>query len=181
MTDIINIVTDVEQLFWNKNFFDLPKVSLYAVGGFPITVRDGKASLMGNNITAGSLRANINQALGLSAVFTYSNKSELAIEQLGNMCKELGHFWGYNFITLSFLFANVDAAVELSLLRNNTFYESWVVKGYKGVFGMTGSLKDFKKFVSNKDDKSFDAPTREIMTLIDETYSFLWKQKITCL
>ena len=173
---MLDIVTDVEHIFLDgKLVSKLPTVSLYAIGGFPITIRNEIPYLIGKYISRESIVLEINKALGLSGMMTYSNKSNFSLDEMGKKCKELKHFWGYNFITMSFLFHNVDPRVELSFLRNNTFYESWIVGTETKLFGMTGTIKDFKKFISNKDDLSFDLPTREIMTLIDNTYNFLWK------
>jgi hypothetical protein len=173
---MLDIVTDIEHTFTDGNLSSakLPKVSLYAIGGFPITIRNEIPYLIDKFISRESIVVEINKALGLSGMLTYSNKSNFSLGEMGNKCKELEHFWGYNFITLSFLFANVDPIVELSFLRNNTFFQSWIV-GNNTIYGMTGSIKDFKKFISNKDDKSFDLATREIMAFIDNTYNFMWK------
>lgn len=172
---MIHLVSDIEYIFTdnNLNINNLPKISLYAIGGFPITIRNNEVYLLDKFINKEIIIKNINKGLGLSGMMTYSNKSNFSLEEMGKKCKELEHFWGYNFISLSFLFVNLDKEVELSFLRNNTFYESWII-GKNNIYGMTGTIKNFKKFISNKNDKSFDIKTREIMTLIDDNYNFLW-------
>ncbi len=172
-----NLFTDLEHIEFKyaaTHLQSIPIVSIYAIGGFPIEIINDIPHLLGVPINKDFLSLQIKKSLGLSGMLTYLNKSNFSLEEMGDKCKELNHFWGYNFITISFLFSGVNPKVELSFLRNNTFYESWII-GSNKLFGMTGTIKDFKKFISNKDDKSFDIETREIMTLIDNNYNFLWK------
>lgn len=175
------MLTDLDSIFGKgvpsdkiKNAINyLPPVSLYAVGGFPIKNVDNHLQLLGQIITIEGLREQINEALGLSGILTHANKSNLTLREMGELCKARDHFWGYNWITLSFLFVDPHPNVELSFLRNSTFYQSWIV-GNNTIYGMSGSIKDFKKFVSNKDDKSFDYETRNIMSYIHDNFGILW-------
>ena len=80
-------------------------------------------------------------------------------------------------MNISLLFVNYSNSVELSFLRHNKFFESWTIGTNDDkikTFAMTGSLKEFKKFVTNKNDKSFDLETRNTLSLIDKKYSILW-------
>ena len=92
---------------------------------------------------------------------------------MGEVCMGLNHYWGLNFITVTLLFNNVHPNIRKAFLRDRKFYESWTI-GDDRVFALTGSIKDFKKFISNKDDKSFDKETRDILQLIDQKFNFIW-------
>ena len=152
---------------------NLPPISLYAIGGFPVKWNGTRYTILGRSADPAVMREEIQSALGLSGMLTYMNKSGLSTSMMGAKCKELGHLWGFNWITISLLFVNKNLAVEKSFLRDSNFYESWSIDNSK-IFGMNGSIKSFMKFVSNKDDKSFDPATRKVMTEIDSQFNFLW-------
>ena len=163
------LYSDLEQIFNSK----IPRISLCAIGGFPIKIINDKPYLLNNLITEEFLKSELTKSLGFSGMLTYKNKSNFTLEQMGNKCKELKHLWGYNFITLSFLFYDLDNKVELSFLRNNTLYQSWIIND-NSLYAFTGTIKDFIKFINNKNDKSFDLPTRKVMEFIYNNYNFLW-------
>ena len=152
----------------------LPDISICAIGGFPLKIIDNKTYILNKEITRETISGAITKSLGLSGMLTYANKSNLTLSEMGKKCKQLNHLWGFNFITLTLLFSNQEKEVELSFLRDKRFYESWII-GHSAVYAFTGTIKNFKKFVSNKDDLSFDKATREAMTIIDNKFSFLWK------
>lgn len=153
----------------------IPNVSVCAIGGFPLQYRynDKKFYLLSTPVTEETLRTELCKSLGLSGMLTYANKSDLTLEEMGEKCIELNHYWGLNFITVTLLFNNPHPDVRMAFLRDKRFYESWTV-GDDRVFAMTGTIKDFKKFISNKNDKTFDKSTREMLGLIDQKFNFLW-------
>lgn len=152
-------------------------VYLYAIGGFPIKKSDDGFTYFNNKIDVDFIQTNLKEAIGLSGIMTFMNKSNLTLLELGNICNNLSHLWCLNWIELSFLISVPNSKeVELSLLRDKHFYESWTVgkNNNEIIFTMTGSIKDFKKFISNKNDESFDIPTRNFMKLIDTKFNPIW-------
>jgi len=119
----------------------LPLISIYAIGGFPIKKYSGKTHLLNQEIDFKKLKEYIQEGLGLSGILTYANRSNLTLSEMGEVCQSRGHFWGYNWMTISLLFVNAHPDVEKSFLRNNTFYQSWIVCN-SSIYGMTGSIKD---------------------------------------
>jgi hypothetical protein len=155
----------------------LSGVHLYSIGGFPIKEYCGSYFIFGEKLTPDMFKKKIAEAVGLSGMMTYMNKSDLSLGDLGNKCIKLNHTWALNWITLSFLVCLPNSnKVEKSLLRDKNFYESWPVtrSGESDVFGVTGSVKSFKKFIGHKDDGSFDSDTRSFMRLLSEEFKFIW-------
>jgi hypothetical protein len=153
-----------------------PNVSIYAVGGFPICRGlDDSYTLMGNHIDTHKLAFLITEGLGLSGVMTYGNPKYKTLHELGEACRFFQHDWAFNWVTISLLIANQPAIVEKSFLRHNKFYESWTVGDHPDLFGISGSIKDFKKYSLNYVNESFDAPTRAVMKSIHDKFSILWR------
>jgi len=144
---------------------------MYAFGGIPIKEVDGRHTLLGNAVDEKFLGDLVTESLGLSGMMTFANKSDMTLQAMGSRAGVLGHDWGLNWITVSFL-VNDDEAVELSLLRHRKFYQSWTV-GQRGTFGITGSVKDFAKYSSHFNDNDFDKPTRDFMREL-LNFKFLW-------
>lgn len=151
-------------------------IYLYAIGGFPIKEIDGVYTLLGKELNEEFISNNLKEALGLSGMLTYMNKSDLSLEFMGDVCFKLNHKWANNWITLSFLVCVPNSKnVEKSLLRDSNFYESWTVTNEDlNFFGISGSVKNFMKFIKNKDDISFDFNTRCFMKEMDEKFKFIW-------
>lgn len=152
---------------------DLPEISLCALGGIPIKTKDGSFFLLDKKIDEATLRDVMVECLGLSGMLTYANRSNLTLYEMGLKCKSLEHNWGLNFMTLTLLFNGLHQNVEKSLLRDKNFYESWVV-GDDTIFAITGTIKAWKKFVSNKVDKTFDVETRNALNIIDKQFNYIW-------
>lgn len=159
---------------------DLP-IALYAFGGIPITTNKENELIFSGEVIANNELVDdyiffnyLIQGLGTSGLLTYLNPSDYEIEYLGSICKKKEHEWAYNWMTLSFLIYDETGKVEQSFLRSSKFYTSWTVNKKHNCFGVSGSIKNFKKFVKYKDDTSFDKETREIMTIINVNYLKLW-------
>jgi hypothetical protein len=147
----------------------LPSVSLCALGGFPF--RGDKPSLKwgGLYVHADTLQSAIGEALGLSAVLTYTNRKNHSLEALGALCAERKETWAYHWMTATLVFARHSPAVHLAFARDSRFKLGWAVeKEYTGkLFGVwtaSASLKDWVRFTSKKDDPSFDMATRAAMS-----------------
>lgn len=153
----------------------IPRTSICAIGGFPVGYRfnDKRFYLLSMPLTEEGVRAELCKALGLSGMLTFANKSDLTLTEMGEMCVKLQHYWGLNFITVTILFNNVHPNVQKAFLRDKQFYESWTINNDK-VFSMTGTIKDFKKFIVNKDDVSFDVETRSVLNELYTKFNFLW-------
>jgi hypothetical protein len=144
----------------------LPHVSVVAIGGFPIKLVDGALTWCGSPATAGDLKYRIVDALGLSAVLTYTNKSEMSLQELGYLCLGKKHLWGAHWINVTLAFARYSLAVQMAFACDRRFYLSWPIeKEITGlVFTATGGLKEWGDYLAHRDDKSFDSATREAMT-----------------
>lgn len=156
----------------------VPNISLYAVGGFQIQKKDESFYLLNEELTASVLANILKKSIGVSGMLTYTNKSKLTSLELGNKCCELKHLWAENWIMLSFLICVPNSKrIELSILRDKNFYESWIETTEQDelkVFGITGSLKQFKKFISHRNDLSFDKNTRIFMNQMFDKFEFIW-------
>lgn len=141
----------------------LPPASITAVGGFPIIETPSGFKWCGNSVD--DIPSHLKDALGLSAVLTYTNKSNKSLEELGNICIDKNHNWAYHWINVSITFTKHLPIVELSFARDTRFYLSWVVSklGYSEVFTATASIKDWVDYTNHEDDSSFDISTRQAM------------------
>ena len=115
----------------------------------------------------------ITKSLGASNTMINHNQGNLTLEQIGKECKKLNNLYGYKFITLSFVFVNIDMSVKYSFINNENFRENF---SSDNIFGITGSINDFRKFASksNIDNMDFDSNVRYAMKYIHDNYSFLW-------
>lgn len=152
-----------------------PNVYLYAIGGIPLKKEGEHICLLQKEINITSCIDIIKESVGISGVLTYVNKSKLSLMDMGNKCYELKHLWAENWLMLSFL-VSAPEKVELSILRDKNFYESWIETNQDGIktFGITGSIKSFKKFMSHRFDETFDVDTRNFMINLFDKYEFIW-------
>ena len=144
----------------------LPRVSLSAVGGFPFIRKDGCLTWCDAVATQERLRRNIAEALGVSAVLTFTNKNSKTLAQLNDICLSRKHLWGLHWITATLVFARHSLAVQMAFARDTRFYLSWVEETQLTgqVFAVTGNLKEWYRYLSHRDDKSFDPATRLAMS-----------------
>ena len=145
----------------------LPPIAICGFGGIPIRMQDEKLFWSGNPVNLKFFQNAILEALGLSALLTYTNKNNKTLEELGSMCAKRKETWAYHWITLTMVFASQPPEVQLSFARDGRFRLGWTVeKNYTGqLFTASANLRDWIKFVSKKYDLSFDAPTRKAMRL----------------
>lgn len=141
---------------------EIPGVHLTALGGFPILMTGDSFTWCGKPVKYDTFRFHVNQALGLSAVLTYTNKSNKSLEELAQICKDRNHLWGFHWINATLVFSGFLPIVELSFNRDRRFYSSWPV-GAQGVFTLTAGLKEWYEYTNHADDKSFDSETRRAM------------------
>ena len=148
----------------------LPSVGLCAVGGFPITNPDGQgARWCGKFVISQTFRDHFLDALGLSAVLTYTNKKGHSLEALGRICADRNETWAYHWVTVTLVFSRFSPAVHLAFARDTRFKLGWAVeKEYTGkLFGVwtaSGTVSDWLKYTAKWNDMSFDAQTREAMS-----------------
>lgn len=143
----------------------VPGAHLCAVGGFPLTTRTSGEELFwcGGKVEASTLQDRLRNALGVSAVMTYMNRSEMSLAQLGDLCVRRGHDWAYHWVTASVALVGFDPKVEQAFLRDRRFWTSWVVGIDAGPFVATASVHAWTKFLSHREDRDFDHATREAM------------------
>jgi hypothetical protein len=114
------------------------------------------------------LAANIVEALGLSAVLTHMNRSNLTLKQLGEKCVDKGHYWAYNWITLNLVFIGYTEITELIFCRDGGFKTSWIESNSKKnsikIFMASGNLNDWWRFTNYSDNKSFSIDARLVIT-----------------
>ena len=144
----------------------LPSVAFTAVGGIPFKLKeDGSYSWCGRTIDKKTLRENILEGLGASAVLTYTNPNNKSLLDLGEICNSLSHFWAYHWITVSIVFSNHSKEVELAFARDCRFRLSWTIGATDGkVFVATAGIKEWLDFTKHSNDKSFDNYTRIAMS-----------------
>ena len=95
----------------NAQFVDLSKllnsnnttVAICGIGGIPIKEQSSELTWAGSSITVDKLKNHICEAVGLSGMTTYRNKSNLSFEKLGKICLDKKHTWAFRWITLSFV------------------------------------------------------------------------------
>lgn len=143
-------------------------VAVCAIGGFAVEGGPGHWYWLSQPLYADRVRSEIVRGLGVSGLLTYMNRSDLTLEQLGQLCVERDHDWAYQWMTLSVLISGFESEVEWSFARDTRFHLSWPLsqkRHRRAPFVATASLKNWKKFVAHAEDKNFDAPTRSVMGL----------------
>lgn len=143
---------------------NISPASICAVGGFPIIRRD-TLTWCGRNVNAEVIRSSILEALGLSAVLTYTNKSNKSLRELGSICKQQNHLWGLHWVNVSILLSGFPPEVEMAFARDSRFRLSWTIKPnvVGKVFVATAGIKEWIDYLGHKDDLSFDNATRVAM------------------
>lgn len=143
----------------------LPSAAICAIGGIPVKLMDGVLHWCGKPITANVLSEHIVDALGLSAVLTYTNKRNRSLNSLGYMCVDKDETWAYHWFTLTMVLANQPPEVQLAFARDGRFRLGWTIeKQYTGsVFIASAGLHEWIKFTSKWNDNSFDEATRSAM------------------
>lgn len=147
----------------------LPPCALAAVGGFPFTQgTDNTFSWLGSPATQERIQEALRAGLGTSAVLTYTNPKNRSLDDLGHLCVDMKHLWGFHWMTVSILFSGAPMEAELAFARDGRFQMSWpVVKNATmapRIFVAHGTLKTWLKFCRKEGDLSFDEPTRKAMT-----------------
>ncbi len=145
----------------------LPSVALCAMGGIPVrkTLADGFMWAT-SPFYRGMVASAIREALGFSAVLTYTNPKNRTLEDLGDLCASLSETWAYHWFTLSIVFAGHPQAVEMAFARDSRFKLSWPIEETPTgrVFVAHGTLKDWLRFTKHHGDGSgFDVATCNAM------------------
>lgn len=158
---------------------NLPRVSITAIGGFPIIQRDGYPTWIDSLLTEPNFSYYLKQALGASAVLTYTNKSNKALEELGDLCVNKKHFWGLHWINLTVTLARYPLNVQMAFACDKNFYLSWPIEKIPTgrVFSATAGIKEWLDFIKHKDDLSFDPDTRSAMHEITRVVFDQWELK----
>jgi hypothetical protein len=139
----------------------VPGSHIVAIGGFPVLKGGNTFIWSGAEITAGTLKDDIQMGLGLSGLMTHMNKSNLYIRDLGGKCAEWGHTWAYHWMTLSILMCGYGKDTELAFCRDSNFFLSWPVGTDIGdCFVVNGSLKKLIKFSSKHTSEDFPPEVR---------------------
>lgn len=145
----------------------LPPASLTAIGGFPLVKQPDHTFKWCGYTFLYDIHAYyaIREALGLSAVLTYTNPKNKTLKELGDMCYDKKHLWALHWINISITFAGHPSQVELAFARDTRFMMSWPIKSEPAgqVFTATGGIKEWLDYTAHKDDMSFDAATRKAM------------------
>lgn len=149
-----------------------PWTGIVAVGGFPIVTTNGDLQWCGSEVTPKRVGQEVRRGLGLSGMLTYMNKSKLNYDQLGELCSQQGHDWGYRWITFSVLFVGFGLRAELSFTRDSRFLMSWPLCMEPGnVFVATTSVKEWKRFLQHRRDPDWDEASQRAMLSAYDTLS----------
>lgn len=190
MTKYIDLHYELSRLIENKSVSrrleelseNIPRVSICAVGGFPI--RKASEIVQSTNTpvylwmdkSVRYIKTMIIRSLGVSGLLTFTNKSNLTMDELGQKCLELNHTWAFRWVNFTLAFAKFPLKVQLAFARDSRFYLGWTEEpnNSQAVFTVTGSLKDWKSYISHRTDASFDSDTRRAMReasiILDEFY-----------
>lgn len=146
---------------------ELPPTSLIAVGGFPLvkSYLTKEFYWCNNLVTPDNFSFLIKEALGLSAVLTYVNRSNKSLSDLGDICANHKHYWGLHWINITIMFSKHNPKVELAFARDTRFHLSWPVQESPTgeLFTATAGLKEWLDYTNHRNDLSFDLSTRQAM------------------
>jgi hypothetical protein len=134
-------------------------VGLVALNGIPFV--GSPPTYFGTEVTPELLQEQIRLGLGFGGVLTYMNRGGHTLGQLAEMSLDNDHDWAMRNITATLCFANAPTFVEMSFARDRRFHLSWVEPRAKTdwnkhrVFTATASLKDWRKYIYNRDSTDF--------------------------
>lgn len=136
----------------------LPDVGIVGLNGIPFISEP--PMYFGRLATIPVIRRQLLFGLGMGGALTYMNNT-LSYVQLGEKCLELGHDWAFRSMTVTVCFAGCPTFVELSFARDRRFHLSWCEPARKTdfnlprVFTATASIKDWKKYLKNRNSEDF--------------------------
>lgn len=142
----------------------LPAVSIVAVGGIPVLLRDGQHTIFDTVITTTGLRAHLRRGLGLGAVLTHRNPNGKSLDELAALCLERDHLWTAHVLSLTLAFDDCPLAVRNAFAFDRRFHLSWVddeVSDSTCTFTATGSLREWSRITGYAQDASFSAAPRQ--------------------
>ena len=153
----------------------LPAVGLVALNGIPFI--GDPPTYFGTPITPQTLQTQVRLGLGFGGVLTYMNSSALTLDELAVLSLKHDHDWAMRNISVTLCFANTPTFVEMSFARDGRFHLSWVEpKGAEDwslprIFTASASLKDWKKYVANRNSPDF-LPTQR--SWLDKAHAALY-------
>jgi hypothetical protein len=142
-------------------------IGICGIGGFPVQISDDNFFLLNNKLTQQFIQEELTRSLGMGAVLTHRNRSKLTNKELGEVCLQKGHFWTFGAMNVTVAFINVPIFCELSFSRDGRFHLSWVEEKISSnirTFTASAPLKVWKKYLSYKDDDSFLATHRDLLS-----------------
>lgn len=147
----------------------LPPVAIVAVGGIPIEYNDrfGHYEILGTRVTTerpNLIQGALKSGLGLGAVLTYKNPRDKSLEELGDLCLNLGHQWTEHVLFLTLVFDKAPIAVRNAFAFDGRFHLSWVESEVNPdfvTFTAAGSVKQWRKICERVEDLSFKLVQRE--------------------
>ncbi len=147
----------------NAELDALPEVSVVAVGGLPILLRDGAHWLVGVEATPESVAEQLKLGLGLGAVLTYRNPNAKSLGELGELCLRRAHLWTAHVLSLTVAFDRAPLAVRNAFAFDRRFHLSWVegeIVSDPCTFTATASLREWHRIAGYASDASFRADPR---------------------
>ena len=160
-----------------------PTIFISAIGGIPFQEQSG--SFHDINLMWGGMKCSyenfhrlFKSALTESGLLTYMDRSNLK-DNLAELMIQRKEFFGLSLPSVTITFAGCPTFVEMSFARDSNFHLSWVEKQTLGelrVFSATASLKDWKKYLENRNSKSFLAVQRYWLSLAHEIISPLFPE-----
>jgi hypothetical protein len=90
-------------------------VGLVAIGGIPITIKDGKTWLHGQEITPDQIKHQLMQTVGMSSFMSYLNPKNKTLEEMAQTTIDINHLSVLHTISFSILMAGISSGVEHEL------------------------------------------------------------------
>lgn len=153
-------------------------VYISAICSIPIKEINNEYYHSNNKIDNKYIDSLIKESLGLSGMLSFMNKSNFSLEKMGEVCIDKKHYWGFNWINISFLFINYPIEVQLAFARDCRFFLSWPeVQAFDSkIFMATSSVSSWSRYLSFRNDISFDENTRKAMNDTYNVFSQIIKQ-----
>lgn len=135
---------------------EVPLTSVVAFGGIPESPN--------NQWTPMKVHTALLDAVGQGSLLTFMNPKDRTRFYFAGKAVEDGHLWATRSIFITLLFSGIPRSFREALAYSNRFHLSWQERECELVMVTAqGSLRDWRKFLSHREDPAFKASHREIM------------------
>lgn len=160
----------------------LPNVGLVAFNGIPFI--GDPPTYFGMPASYELLNSQIKLGLGFGGALTFLSK--ISLDELSEKSLFLDHDWTMHSISATICFADAPTFVEMSFSRDSNFHMSWVESKKKidwnvnRIFTASASLKTWKKYTKNRNNKDFANIQRYWLDLTFQEISKVFPQYFVC-